>query len=140
MINAFRATFDRSAVTKTQTPTFDGPSLGIKMHTLVPGHIVLSMTGGPSSASIFSYPAFDPTTAFQLADDFTIIKGKHQFAFGGSWIRQVQYVFGPLNGDGVINFNGSQTTGSTAELAWAWRISCWARTFTLPARRSSIRV
>jgi hypothetical protein len=111
MINAFRATFDRSAVTKTQTPTFDGPSLGIKMHTLVPGHIVISVTGGPSSSSIFSYPAFDPTTAFQLANDFTVIKGKHQFTFGGSWIRQVQYVFGPLNGDGVINFTGSQTAG-----------------------------
>lgn len=109
MINSFRATFDRSAVTKTQTPTFDGPSLGIAMHTLVPGHIVITMTGGPTSATNTSYPAFDPTTAFQLANDFTIIKGKHQFAFGGSWIRQVQYVFGPLNGDGVINFNGQQT-------------------------------
>jgi len=113
MINAFRATFDRSAVTKTQTPTFDGPSLGIKMHTLVPGHIVLSVTGGPSSAAITSYPAFDPTTTFQLANDFTVIKGKHQFAFGGSWIRQVQYVFGPLNGDGVIGFTGSQTGNGT---------------------------
>ena len=111
MINAFRATFNRSAVTKTQTPTFDGPSLGIKMHTLVPGHIVISMTGGPSSAAITSYPAFDPTTGFQLANDFTVIKGKHQFAFGGSWIRTLQYVYGPLNGDGVINFNGSQTAG-----------------------------
>jgi Carboxypeptidase regulatory-like domain/TonB dependent receptor len=110
-INAFRATFNRSAVTKTQTPTFDGPSLGIKMHTLVPGHLVLSMTGGPSSASVFSYPAFDPTTAFQLADDFNIIKGSHQMTFGGNWIRQIQYVYGPLNGDGVINFNGQQTGG-----------------------------
>jgi hypothetical protein len=109
MINAFRATFDRSAVTKTQTPTFDGPSLGIKMHTLVPGHIVITTTGGPSSSAITSYPAFDPTTVFQLANDFTIIRGKHQFAFGGSWIRQVQYVYGPLNGDGVISFTGSQT-------------------------------
>jgi len=111
MINAFRATINRSAVTKTQTPTFDGPSLGIKMHTLVPGHIVISMTGGPSSAAITSYPAFDPTTGFQLANDFTIIKGKHQFAIGGNWIRTLQYVYGPLNGDGVINFNGQQTGG-----------------------------
>jgi hypothetical protein len=109
MINSFRATLDRSAVTKTQTPTFDGPSLGIQMHTLVPGHIVIAVTGGPSSATITSYPAFDPTTAFQLADDFTIIRGKHQFAFGGSWIRQVQYVYGPLNGDGVFTFNGQAT-------------------------------
>ena len=114
MINAFRATFNRSAVTKTQTPTFDGPSLGIKMHTLVPGHIVITMSGGPTSASIFSYPAFDPTTGFQLANDFTMIKGKHQFAFGGSWIRTLQYVYGPLNGDGVINFNGQQTGNGTS--------------------------
>ncbi len=130
MINAFRATFNRSAVTKTQTPTFDGPSLGIKMHTLVPGHLVLSVNGALSSSSIFSYPAFDPTTSFQLADDFTIIKGSHQFAFGGSWVRQVQYVYGPLNGDGVINFNGQSTGNGGAGLSMADFLLGKTNTFT----------
>jgi len=110
MVNSFRATFNRSAVTKTQVPTFDGPSLGIKMTTLVPGHLIATVTGGPSSASVFSYAAFDPTTDHQLSDDLSIIKGRHQFAFGFNWIRSVQNVYGPLNGDGNFSFTG-QVTG-----------------------------
>ncbi len=108
-INQFRATLNRSAVTKIQDPTFDGPSLGIKMHTLVPGHIVATATGAIYSSSVFSYGAFDPTTSYQLGDDFNIVKGAHQIAFGGSWIRQMQYVYGPLNGDGNFTFNGQAT-------------------------------
>ena len=110
-INQFRATFNRSAVTKIQDPTFDGPSLGIKMHTLVPGHIVATASGAIYSSSVFSYGAFDPTTGYQLADDFNMVKGSHQIAFGVNWIRQAQYVYGPLNGDGNFTFNGQATGG-----------------------------
>ncbi len=109
IVNSFRATLNRSAVTKTQTPTFDGPSLGINMTTLVPGHVVIT-AGTLSSASVFSYAAFDPTTDHQISDDLSIVKGKHQLAFGANWIRSIQNVYGPLNGDGNFGFSG-QTTG-----------------------------
>jgi hypothetical protein len=109
MVNSFRATFNRSAVAKTQTPTFDGPSLGIKMTTLVPGHLIATATGAIYSAQVFSYAAFDPTTDHQLADDLSLIKGNHQFGFGANWIRSVQNVYGPLNGDGNFTFNGQST-------------------------------
>jgi Carboxypeptidase regulatory-like domain/TonB dependent receptor len=109
-VNSFRATFDRSAVTKTQVPTFDGPTLGINMHTLVPGHLVATATGAIYSSSVFSYGAFDPTTGYQLADDVSKVIGNHQIGFGVNMIRPVQYVYGPLNGDGNFTFNG-QTTG-----------------------------
>ena len=95
----------RSAVAKTAAPLFDGPSLGIKMHTLVPGHFLATATGAIYSMLNTSYAAFDPTTGHQLADDFSIIKGSHQFGFGGNWIRTMQDVYGPLNGDGNFTFN-----------------------------------
>ena len=115
MVNTFRATFNRSAVTKTEVPTFDGPSLGIKMHTLVPGHIVATATGAIYSSSVFSYAATDPVQDFQLADDLSFIKGNHQFAFGGNWIMSRQDVYGPLNGDGNFTFNGQSTGLSMAD-------------------------
>jgi len=108
-INSFRATFNRSAVTKTQVPTFDGPALGIKMHTLVPGHLIATATGAIYSAQVFSYAARDPTTSHQLSDDVSVVKGSHQLGFGVNWIRPVQYVYGPLNGDGNFTFDGSVT-------------------------------
>jgi hypothetical protein len=108
-VNSFHATFNRSAVTKFQTPTFDGPSLGIAMHTLVPGHLVATATGAIYSSQVFSYAARDPTTSYQLSDDISFIKGNHQFGFGANWIRPMQYVYGPLNGDGNFTFNGQFT-------------------------------
>jgi len=109
MVNTFRATFNRSGVTKTEVPLFDGPSLGINMVGLVPGHIIVSATGGISGPSVFSYAAKDPVQDHQLADDLSFIKGNHQFAFGGSWIRSIQNVYGPLLGDGSFAFNGQAT-------------------------------
>jgi hypothetical protein len=109
VVNSFHATYNRSGVTKTQIPSFDGPDLGINMTTLVPGHVVIS-AGTLSSASVFSYAAKDPTDDHQLSDDLSIVKGKHQLTFGANWIREVQNVYGPLEGDGFFSFTG-QVTG-----------------------------
>jgi Carboxypeptidase regulatory-like domain/TonB dependent receptor len=115
MINTFRATYNRSGVTKIETPSFDANTLGIKMNTLVPGHIVVSATGAIYSSTVTSYAARDPVNDHQLADDFTWIKGNHQFAFGGNWIRSIQNVYGPLEGDGFFSFNGQSTGLSMAD-------------------------
>ena len=109
IVNTFHATYNRSSVTKTQVPDFSGPDLGINMTTLVPGHVVIN-AGTLSSASVFSYAARDPTDDFQLSNDLSVVKGKHQLAFGVNWIHSTQNVFGPLFGDGFFNFTG-QTTG-----------------------------
>ena len=114
-VNSFRATLNRSAVTKIQTPTFDAASLGIAMHGLVPGHIVASASGAIYSSTVTSYAAFDPTTAYQFADDVSKVKGNHQIGFGVNFIRPVQYVYGPLNADGNFGFNGSVTGLSMAD-------------------------
>jgi len=115
MVNAFRFTFNRSAVTKIQTPTFDGPTLGIDMTTLVPGHIVASASGAIYSSTVFSYAARDPVMDYQFADDFSLIRGGHQIAFGANWIHSIQNVYGPLEGDGLFNFNGQSTGLSMAD-------------------------
>ncbi|HEX5431587.1 MAG TPA: TonB-dependent receptor [Bryobacteraceae bacterium] len=115
VLNALHATFNRSAVAKTQVPLFDGPSLGIKMTTLVPGHFVPSVTGAIGGPSVFSYAAFDPTTDYQLSDDLSVVKGSHQLAFGVNWIHSIQNVYGPLFGDGSFRFTGQITGLSMAD-------------------------
>jgi hypothetical protein len=82
-IDLFVSISKRSAATKIQQPSFDGPSLGINMTTLVPGHVIIT-AGSPSIASVFSYAARDPTTDHQLSDDISIVKGKHQLSFGSN--------------------------------------------------------
>jgi hypothetical protein len=115
MVNSFHATFNRSGVTKIETPSFDANTLGINMVTLVPGHIVVSASGAIYSSTVTSYAAKDPVQDHQLADDFSFIKGNHQLTFGGSWIRSIQNVYGPLEGDGFFSFNGSSTGLSMAD-------------------------
>jgi hypothetical protein len=115
-VNSFRGTFNRSAVTKIQTPSFDGPSLGINMTNLVPGHFVASVTGGLYTSQLVSYAALDPTHDFQLADDLSLIRGSHQISMGVNWIYSLQNVYGPLFGDGSFTFNGSATGNGLADL------------------------
>ncbi len=106
LINSFRGTFNRSAVTKTNPPMFTATDLGVKYTNLVPNHSVITASGALYSSVFFSYPATDPTTSYQLADDFSWMKGSHQIAFGASWIRSIQNVYGPLSGDGLFTFTG----------------------------------
>lgn len=108
-INSFRATANRSGITKTQIPSFDASTLGINMTTLVPGHLVASATGGIYSSSVFSYAATDPTTSYQFGDDLSLIRGSHQIQVGVNWMHSFQYIYGPLFGDGSFSFNGQYT-------------------------------
>src|SRR6266478_2409190 len=114
-INSFHLTGNRSAVTKTQLPSFDANTLGINMTTLVPGHIVVSATGAIYSSQLVSYAATDPVTAFQSGDDVSMIRGSHQLQFGVNWMHSLQNVYGPLFGDGSFTFNGSYTNLSMAD-------------------------
>jgi hypothetical protein len=109
MINSFHATFNRSAVTKIQTPSFDANTLGIDMTTLVPGHIVVSVSNALYSSTVFSYASKDPTQSYQGADDFSVIKGSHQMQFGVDYIHYIDNVYGPLFGDGSFSFTGATT-------------------------------
>jgi hypothetical protein len=108
-INSFRATANRSGITKIQIPSFDASTLGINMTSLVPGHIVASATGGIYSASVFSYAATDPTTSFQSGDDLSLIRGSHQIQVGVDWMHSYQNIYGPLFGDGSFSFSGQYT-------------------------------
>ncbi len=109
-INSFHFTGNRSAVTKTQLPSFDANTLGINMTTLVPGHLVATASSGIYSSTVFSYAATDPASALQAGDDLSMTRGNHQLQFGFNWMHSLQNVYGPLNADGNFTFNG-QTSG-----------------------------
>lgn len=108
-INSFRATANRAGITKTQIPSFDASTLGIDMTAQVPGHIVVSATGGIYSSTVFSYAATDPTTSFQIGDDLSLIRGSHQIQVGVDWMYSYQNIYGPLFADGSFSFNGQYT-------------------------------
>ncbi len=61
--------------------------------------------GGTNSVSHFN----DNTLAFD--DDLTIVRGKHQFVFGGEWVQNQLNIGNAYESNGVFTFNG-QYSGS----------------------------
>jgi hypothetical protein len=109
MINSFRAAFNRTHVDINMAPFLDAPTAGVRMYTYIPGAMVLNITGGFSigtGGSIYQYVDGD---TYQVGDDFTMVRGSHQIAFGGSlsYWDSYQLINGRSPGD--FTFNGSRT-------------------------------
>ena len=63
-----------------------------------------------TSAGGFATPGLVFTNSYQLADDFSWVKGSHQIAFGVNAIRPVQNGTFYVNPNGIFTFTG-QITG-----------------------------
>jgi hypothetical protein len=109
MVNSFRAAFNRTHVDINMAPFLDAPTAGVKMYTYIPGAMVLNITGGFSigtGGSIYQYVDGD---TYQVGNDFTMVRGNHQIAVGGtfSYWDSFQLINGRSPGD--FTFNGSRT-------------------------------
>ena len=85
-LSSTRAAYNRVIVNKQGARFFDPQDVGIAQWTSVPGHFLLSVSGGH-----FSIGA-GPTAKremwqnqLQLGNDVTLSRGAHQFEFGGMW-------------------------------------------------------
>jgi len=109
-VNSFRATYNRSAVQKTQVPIFSPADLGINTTVLLPHYSNININGAFTSAGGFATPGLIFTNSYQLADDFSWIRGTHQIAMGVNAIRPVQNGTFFVNPNGAFTFSG-QITG-----------------------------
>jgi hypothetical protein len=60
-----------------------------------------SIGGGSNSKAVIN-----DNTPFAIADDLTWVKGKHQFIFGGGYIRNELNLNNTYNGNGTFSFSG----------------------------------
>jgi len=115
-INAFRGTFNRTAVVKTQVPFFGASDLGITGITeLIPKFLQVMVSGALYSAALQTNPGAIFTDTYQLADDVSLVRGAHQIQFGVNYIRPVQNATINFNSAGGFTFNGSVTGLSMAD-------------------------
>ena len=80
-VNSFRLAVDRTAVDRLTAKFFSGPDLGINMYSYTPKSMKLSVPGAMSLGGTIGP---NRTTTYQLNDDLSVVRGKHQFAFGGN--------------------------------------------------------
>ena len=109
-VNSFRATYNRSAIEKNQVPIFSPADLGVNVAVLLPHYSNININNAFTSAGGFATPGLIFTNSYQLADDFSWVRGSHQIAFGVNAIRPVQNGTFYVNPNGLFTFTG-QITG-----------------------------
>jgi hypothetical protein len=120
-VDSLHATFDRRRDDRGDAPNLFSPKdLGVNMYVAIPNYTQLTVSGysggGFNIGCGTCAPGFFNVNTFQVADDFTLIRGKHQFGFGVD-VRRDQ--FNSVNNqqdNGQFTFNGGTTGDGLADL------------------------
>ncbi len=115
-ISSFHATLNRGSIQKGSPAFFDAAALGVKMTPMVPGFVVIQVTGAFNAGSNAAPPGHVYTTTPQLTEDVSLVRGAHQIQFGANWIQPVDNFVINLATFGNFNFNGQITGLSMGDL------------------------
>jgi hypothetical protein len=112
-VNAFRLSVNRTAINRLGAHFFSAPSVGVKGYSEVPDHVRMFVNGGfdvgSRSDSRFT------TTAYQLADDISFVRGGHQVTVGGNAAHWRTTQRAHTTDVGEYTFDGSFTGSGTAD-------------------------
>ena len=111
MVNSFRVTWNRGSnhINDPVEEFFDAPSLGINVHTYVPGTMAISITDGFSISGGQSVKVRVEKSSYQVADQVTVIRGRHQMAVGVNSSFWVLDSTDYAHSNGTFYFRGRQT-------------------------------
>ena len=94
MVNALRFAVNKARSTSIQTPFFSPRDIGANIYSYVPGYMSVNVTGGFRCIyGTNTAKALFLNDTYQVAEDLTLVRGNHQFGFGGN----VQYLEGDLH-------------------------------------------
>ena len=121
LVNSFHATFDRRRDDRGDAPSLFSPKdLGVNMYDAIPNYTQLSVTNYSGSGFNVGCGTCAPgdfnINTYQLADDVSMIRGRHQFGFGVD-VRKDQ--FNSVNNqqdNGQFTFNGGTSGDGLADL------------------------
>ena len=115
-VNTLHASINRESIQKGSPPFFTAKDLGVNMTPLVPGFVVIQVTGAFNAGSNGSPPGHVFSTSPQITEDMSLVRGSHQIAFGANWIKTMENYVINLAGFGNFNFNGQATGLSMGDL------------------------
>jgi hypothetical protein len=130
VVNAFRVTVNRGNFGKSVVPLFDYSDLGVNATPVMQDYMRLSVTGGFSVMGPGALPTLTPTWTYQVANDLTIVRGPHQFGFGGTYIHNSYDSTSYLAASGNTTFTGQSTNHGLADFLLGRAASFSAGTLT----------
>jgi len=113
MVNSFRVTWNKTKVRMNTDPPdtfFDAPSLGIKLYSYLPG--LMGITVSPNGFGISggdSVRMLLDNEAYQVGNDLSLVRGRHQLAVGTSVARWTSDTLNYARAIGQFIFNGRAT-------------------------------
>ena len=116
VLNSFHVTFNRRRDNRGAAQNLFSPaSLGVNMFNLLPNFINLTVTSYFAVGCGTCAPGYFNTNTYQLSDDFTIIRGKHQFGFGVD-VRKLQLnIVNNQQSNGQFTFAGAVSGNNLAD-------------------------
>ncbi|MEP7309380.1 MAG: hypothetical protein ABJA98_28075, partial [Acidobacteriota bacterium] len=111
-LNSVRFALNRTDISRTSTDFFSAPEVGINIFSYMPHYMLLAVTngfslgGGTESLSTFT------TSAWQVSDDLTLVRGGHQFALGANFARWKSLSLANVRSPGQLSIDGTQTGGA----------------------------
>ncbi|MGH3185555.1 MAG: TonB-dependent receptor domain-containing protein, partial [Acidimicrobiales bacterium] len=108
-VNVFTASLARTYAYR-QIPPYPSPAnLGIPVYSPIPGFMGISVSGDFSLGAGATNPGYFNSTAPQLADDLTLVRGDHQIQTGVSWVHAIMNTVNNRPTNGAFSFGASYT-------------------------------
>jgi hypothetical protein len=116
-VNAVRVAFNRTSIHRGTPPFFDPLDLGVKnFYSYRDDETVIAVTGGFNLSAATSTTGVFWTNGYQVADDLTLVKGRHQFGFGANIAYWKSFQTSHARSGGSWMFNGTTTGRGLSDL------------------------
>ncbi len=141
MVNNVRFTYHYTNVHRTHTPYFGPEDVGIKSFSYVDDVTLIAVNNAFSLGQGTEFDAYYRPHTYAFSDDLTLIRGSHQFGFGGTLALNDWKTHTNVRAAGGFTINGGVTGLSLADFM-AGRVFEFrqANPFTLDATQKNFGI
>ena len=114
-VNSLRFALNQTRNQSNPAPFFDTKDAGIDVYSYVPGAMALTVRGAFSTPGGFNTKSRYDTDSYQISEDLTMVRGRHQFGVGVNVSYWTSYQEINARSAGLFEFNGGVTGLSLAD-------------------------
>lgn len=108
-VNNLRLAYNRTAIHRFNSDFFGPQDIGVNTYSYLPHFMVLGVTGGPALGSGTEAEATNRADTYSISDDVNLVRGAHQFSFGGTLSNWRSNFNGNVRSTGGFTFTGIAT-------------------------------